>query len=89
MRVRVGCEFQYYVPAPTPTVWQVRPRADPAQRLLSESWQTQPASPRSSYHDSYGNICDRLTLPAGQTVVRYDAEVEVPGVYDDADINAR
>jgi len=89
MRVRVGCEFQYYVPAPTPTVWQVRPRAEPAQRLVSESWQTQPASARSSYQDSYGNICDRLTLPSGETVVRYDAEVEVPGVYDDADLTAR
>jgi transglutaminase-like putative cysteine protease len=88
MRVRVGCEFHYDAPGATPTVWQVRPRAEPAQRLVSESWETKPASPRSSYHDSYGNICDRLTLPAGQTVVRYDAEVEVPGVYDDADITA-
>ena len=89
LRVRVGCEFHYDVPAPTPTVWQVRPRAEPAQRLVSESWETKPALARSSYHDSYGNICDRLTLPAGHTVVRYDAEVEVPGVYDDADITAR
>ena len=88
LRVRVGCEFHYDAPGPTPTVWQVRPRAESTQLLVSESWETKPASARSSYHDSYGNICDRLTLPAGQTIVRYDAEVEVPGVYDDVDTTA-
>ena len=89
MRVRVGCEFQYDSAGPTPAVWQVRPRAESAQRLVFESWDTQPSMPRSSYHDSYGNVCDRLTLPAGNAVVRYDASVEVPGVFDDADETAR
>jgi transglutaminase-like putative cysteine protease len=89
MRVRVGCEFHYDAPGSTPTVWQVRPRAEPSQRLVSESWDTQPSLARSSYHDTYGNICDRLTLPPGKTVVRYDALVEVPGVFDDADKSAR
>ena len=89
MRIRVGCEFQYDALGTTPTVWQVRPRADSAQRLASEAWDTTPPVPRTSYHDAYGNICDRLTLPPGQTLLRYDAQVEVPGVFDDADKNAR
>jgi transglutaminase-like putative cysteine protease len=65
MRIRVGCEFQYDSAVPTPTVWQVRPRAEPAQRLASESWGTSPSLSWSSYHDAYGNVCDRLTLPPG------------------------
>jgi transglutaminase-like putative cysteine protease len=89
MRVQVGCEFQYGSAGSTPAVWQVRPRAEPAQRLVFESWDTQPSMPRTSYHDGYGNVCDRLTLPAGNAVVRYDALVEVPGVFDDADETAR
>jgi transglutaminase-like putative cysteine protease len=89
MRVRVGCEFQHESAGPTPTVWQVRPRADAAQRLTRESWSGEPALPRTSYHDAYGNVCDRLTLPAGQSLVRYDAEVEVSDTWDDADKGAR
>ncbi len=33
--------------------------------------------PRTS--DAYGNVCDRLTLPPGRTVLRYDAHVDVSG----------
>jgi len=88
MRVRVGCEFHYDSAAPTPTVWQVRPRADAAQRLTGESWDAEPPLPRTSYHDAYGNVCDRMTLPAGHALVRYDAHVEVPGNFDDVDKGA-
>jgi transglutaminase-like putative cysteine protease len=89
MRVHVGCEFIYESFAPTPTVWQVRPRADAAQRLTEEHWKAEPALPRTSYHDSYGNVCDRLTLPSGRSLVRYDAQVEVSGLADDVDPGAR
>ncbi|MDQ1568933.1 MAG: hypothetical protein QOF96_3813, partial [Actinomycetota bacterium] len=89
MKIRVGCEFDYESPGTTPTIWQVRPRADPEQRLVSESWGPSPSLPWTSYHDAYGNVCDRLTLPPGRTLLRYDAHVEVPGVVDDADKGAR
>ena len=89
MRIRVGCEFLHDSPGPTPTVWQVRPRADASQRLTSETWVAEPLLPRTSYHDVYGNVCDRMTLPAGPSVVRYDALVEVPSDFDDADKGAR
>jgi transglutaminase-like putative cysteine protease len=45
--------------------------------------------PWTSYQDPYGNVCDRLTLPPGRTVLRYDANVRVPGEKDDADTTAR
>jgi transglutaminase-like putative cysteine protease len=89
MRVRVGCEFRYDSPGPTPTVWQVRPRADSTQRLTGETWNAEPPLPRTSYHDAYGNVCDRMTLPAGQSIVRYDVHVEVSDAFDDADRSAR
>jgi transglutaminase-like putative cysteine protease len=89
MRVHVGCEFLHESFAPTPSVWQVRPRADATQRLAEEHWKTDPALPRTTYHDSYGNVCDRVTLPSGRSLVRYDAQVEVSGLLDDVDPNAR
>ncbi len=88
MRVRVGCEFNHDSAVAIPTVWQVRPRAVPAQRLVFESWGTSPSVPWSSYRDAYGNVCDRLTLPPGPSQLRYDAEVEVPAAFDDFDFGA-
>ena len=89
MLIRVGCEFDYVAPGPTPTVWQVRPRAERAQSLVYEAWGAVPAVPWTSYHDPFGNVCDRLTLPPGRTVLRYDANVQVHGKKDDADTTAR
>ncbi len=89
MRVRVGCSFEYDAPAPTAAIWQVRPRPDDAHRLLVESWGATPPLPSTFYLDAYGNICDRMALPAGNTVVRYDATVEVPGHRDDAGPDTR
>lgn len=88
MHVRVGCQFRYACPGQTPSVWQVRPRQDGAHRLMLASWVTEPELPIASYYDAYGNTCDRLTLPAGASRVRYDAVVDVPPMPDDADPDA-
>jgi transglutaminase-like putative cysteine protease len=88
MHVRVGCEFRYRAPAPTPTIWQVRPRPDGDHWLLSHTWSTTPPLPVSSYIDVYGNLCDRLMLVEGENLLRYDATVEVPSDYDQWDKDA-
>jgi transglutaminase-like putative cysteine protease len=89
MRVRVGCEFSFGTAVATPSVWQVRPRADPAQSLAYESLTTTPNVPWTSYHDLFGNICNRLTMPSGQMALSYEAHVDVPDLLDDADKDAR
>jgi transglutaminase-like putative cysteine protease len=88
MRIRVGCRFQYRSSAPTPTIWQVRPRDDGLHRVLSASWESFPSLPLVSYRDVFGNLCDRLTLPEGPAAVRYDAMVETPSDFDAADKGA-
>lgn len=82
MQVRVGCEFRYRAPAPTPAVWQIRPRPEGPHFLLSHTWSTTPAVPVATYLDVYGNVCDRLNLVEGENVLRFDATVEVPATYD-------
>jgi len=88
VQIRVGCQFRYGAPSPTPTVWQVRPRQDGAHRLLLASWTSEPTMPTASYYDAYGNTCDRLTLPEGPSRLRYDAVVDVSPSPDEADPDA-
>jgi len=84
--VRIGCHFDHEAVGATPSLWQVRPRPDGPHRIESESWET--PAPTRSYVDAYGNLCDRLTLPAGPSTLRYDATVEVPMAFDEFDISA-
>ena len=86
MLVRAGCEFTFETVVPTPSLWQVRPRTSLDQRITSETWDP-PATTRT-YLDAYGNPCDRLTLPGGVSTLRYDAVVDVPATFDDADKGA-
>lgn len=88
MHVRVGCEFRYRAPAPTPTIWQIRPRPEGPHWVLSSAWSTTPALPVTTYFDVYGNACDRLTLAEGENLLRYDATVDVPAEPDPADKDA-
>ena len=85
MRIRLGCHFEYEAAGPTPAIWQVRPRIDGPHSVVSSCWASTPFVPLRSYLDGFGNVCDRLTLPEGRTGVRYDALVEVPPDFDEAD----
>jgi len=81
--VKIGCHFEHDAAGPTPSLWQVRPRTDGPHRLVSEAWV--PPSSASTYVDAHGNLCDRLSLPAGLSTLRYDAIAEVPDTLDEAD----
>ena len=89
VKLRVGCQFEYQGSDPTATAWQVRPRPDGRHDVIWESWTTTPQVACRSYLDSYGNRCDRLTMPAGLTTVRYEAVVETPDGVDERDETAR
>jgi transglutaminase-like putative cysteine protease len=82
VRVHIGAEFVYEASAPTHSVWQVEPRPDAEHRLVRERWTITPDVPTHVYRDHFGNLCRRLTMPAGPTLLRYDAHAEVPAVAD-------
>ena len=87
-QVRVGCEFQYSAAVETPAVFQVQPfRASPTT-VLRQSWEILPGADRHGYTDMYGNDCQRLSLPAGDSTLRYDAAVTVPDATEDVDLDA-
>ena len=84
--VRIGCRVDYSVAESAPSLWQVRPRPDGDHRIVTERWE--PPAPARIYLDAYGNVCDRMTLPRGVSTLHYDATVEVPPRYDEADKGA-
>jgi transglutaminase-like putative cysteine protease len=86
--VDVGCEFRYSAQIPTPAVLQVQPLGEAPVSVLSSSTSVEPAAPVRSYTDLYGNPCQRLVVPAGRSVLRYEAVVEVPDATEDVDPTA-
>src|SRR4051794_3420355 len=88
MRVHVGCEFIQTAPLAVHTIIQVEPRHDTEAKVISESWDAQTAELSTVYFDQFDNACRRLTFPVGTSVLRYDAEVDVPRMHDDADLEA-
>jgi transglutaminase-like putative cysteine protease len=53
----------------------LRPRSGAAQWLTSERYEVQPWVPATEYEDSFGNLCQRFTLPPGQSTLRVASEV--------------
>lgn len=84
--VQIGCQFEYEAIDDTPSLWQVRPRPDGDHQIVRETWE--PPAPARAYLDGYGNACDRLILPRGHSVLRYDATVEVSSRFDEWDKGA-
>ncbi|HUS62603.1 MAG TPA: transglutaminase family protein [Acidimicrobiales bacterium] len=89
MRVRVGCEFVHTLASPAHAVLQVEPRPDGDFSLLGETWHADPAAPWTRYVDSFGNVCRRTDLPAGQSTLRFDALIELEGGPDPVVLDAR
>ena len=86
--VQVGCEFRYLAEVPTPAVFQVQPLGAEPVTLRSATTSTTPDTPVRSYVDLYGNPCQRLVIPAGSSIFRYEALAEVPDRTEDVDPTA-
>ncbi|MEO7335360.1 MAG: transglutaminase family protein [Caldimonas sp.] len=76
MKLNVGCEITVRTPAPCAIVAMLRPRSGLAQWLSSETYIFDPWVPTTEYVDNYGNLCQRLVVPAGDTRIRVEAVVE-------------
>lgn len=88
-QVRVGCEFAFMVPAPVAAVFQVEPREDERQHVVSQRLSFSPEGQHATYLDTFGNSCSRLLVPEGPFTLLYDAVFEVPRVRDDTNVQAR
>ena len=85
--LRVGCEFEYDAAIDTPAVVQVQPYDAGPALVQRSSWEQKPEVLRHGYTDMYGNACQRITLPAGVSTLRYDAVVSVPDATEDVNLD--
>ena len=82
MRLNAGCELRFESDVPTPMVLMLRPRSGYGQWVAQEAYELQPFVPAVEYVDGYGNLCQRLTAPAGQFTIRAEATVETAETID-------
>lgn len=87
-QVRVGCEFRYTAAIDTPAVFQVQPYDAGPALVRTQTWTGEPELLRHGYTDLFGNPCQRLTLPAGSSTLRFDALVTVPDATEDVVLDA-
>ncbi|GAC1397603.1 MAG: transglutaminase family protein [Chloroflexota bacterium] len=88
MNIRVGCDFHYETPWPTPTVMQIEPYASREQRIVRQDMEIAPTTPTHEYRDSYGNTCRRFTMPGGDFRLRFDAVAAVADTPDPVHLHA-
>ena len=70
----VGCTFGLQTPLPVSAVLQVAPSGGGLD-LLDERWIT--VADHHGYVDLYGNRCERLVIPAGDSQIVYEADVVI------------
>jgi transglutaminase-like putative cysteine protease len=89
LSLRIGCEFAWEADVATAAVVQVEPRNDAGYGFLRAAWRTVPEIPARTYVDGFGNLCRRLVLPAGASIVAYEAVLQTTSDVDDVDGGAR
>src|SRR5688572_28307213 len=83
MRIKLGYELIFDVPAPTPMVLMLYLHPSRwASAIRPDNLLTEPAVPIHTYLDPFGNRCGRLVAPAGKLRITNDLLVEDSGLPD-------
>src|ERR1700693_6271283 len=83
MRIRVGYEFIYSFPQPTPMILTVSIHYSRASDMIvPDVMTTNPLVTVSTYRDGFGNFCSRILAPAGQIRIRSAGVVNDSGLLD-------
>ncbi len=83
MRIRVGYEFIYSLPQPTPMILTVSIHySRAADIVIPDCLTTDPLVPVSAYRDSFGNWCSRMVAPPGRIQIKATGEVRDTGLPD-------
>jgi transglutaminase-like putative cysteine protease len=83
MRFRIGYEFTYTFPQPTPCLMMLNVHHSRVSDLESaDSIITRPSSAVIGYRDLYGNWCSRMIAPAGKVTISTDVSIRDSGLPD-------
>ena len=76
MKLRVGYEFIYRFPQPTPCLLTLNVHHSRVGDLVSpDHIVTNPSTPLAGYRDGFGNWCSRIVAPAGRVRISTEAVV--------------
>ncbi|MDZ4371399.1 MAG: transglutaminase family protein [Phenylobacterium sp.] len=83
MRIRAGFEIAFECPAPTPLLLLLSIRPERKVDLEKPDFiAPDPDTPVRQYLDGFGNVCTRLTAPAGRITLRSDFIIRDSGQAD-------
>jgi transglutaminase-like putative cysteine protease len=83
VQIKVGYSIAYECPAPTPTLLALKLHPSRRADLLTPEVLTfSPPVDTWDYLDSFGNVCTRLTAPAGRLTISTEFEVYDSGLPD-------
>jgi len=83
MQIRVGYDFVYQFPQPTPLILTLNVHFSRASDLVRpDHMLVSPATRLRSYRDGFGNWCNRIVAPAGQVRIWTDALIHDNGAPD-------
>ena len=83
MRIRVGYEFIYGFPQPTPMILMVSTHYSRASDVVvPDHLTTDPSMPITAYRDGFGNWCTRIVAPAGRIRIAGNGVVRDTGIPD-------
>ena len=83
MRIKLGYELVFDVPAPTPMVLMLYLHPSRwADAVRPDNLLTEPAVPIQTYLDPFGNRCGRVVAPAGKFRIHNDLIVRDSGLAD-------
>ena len=84
MQIRVGYEFFYECPQPTPMILTLNIHATrAADIIMPDVITTDPFVPGVGYHDGYGNWCTRIVAPKGRIRIASAGIVNDTGLPDE------
>ena len=70
VKLEVGCRIGFRAVWPSPVVLILSPQSGEGQDVISEELTIEPSARVREFVDSFGNLCHRLVMPVGETVVR-------------------
>ncbi|MGA2984020.1 MAG: transglutaminase family protein [Terriglobia bacterium] len=83
MQIRVGYEFIYDFPQPTPMILTVSIHYSRASDIvIPDHLTTAPSVPLTAYRDGFGNWCSRIVAPPGQIRIKGNGVVRDTGLPD-------
>jgi transglutaminase-like putative cysteine protease len=82
MILNASCQLTYQTAGDLAVIFMLRPQSGEAQSVLHEEFTLAPQVPVVEFTDGYGNLCQRVILPAGEFQVSVQYQVEVADLID-------